>query len=180
MSLAHKCLLTDFSTLETKLIAQKTSLSQYESEVPFQTGVQSSHKLLDVYHGTDVTSASTLRHLRINAQMQKAILHGDTCSGSVRILSQFRQLSLCNEYVPRNMKRNHKDFFCMNRILFSSQCAIQIWKRLHSDDFSFISKINRSAKTSDTKNCAIHHRRHFEDNCWFVHTYHICLRDELS
>lgn len=129
LSLAHKCLLTAFSTLETNLIAQETSLSQYESEVPFQTGVQSTHKphkLLDIYHGTDVTSASTPRHLRINAQMQKAILHGDTCSGSMRILSQFSQLSLCNEYVPRNMKRNHKDFFCMNKILFSSHCAIQI------------------------------------------------------
>lgn len=59
MSLANKCLLTAFSTLETNFIAQKTSLSQYESEVPFQTGVQSNHELVDIYHGTDVTSAST-------------------------------------------------------------------------------------------------------------------------
>lgn len=66
-------------------------------------------------------------HLRINAQMQKAILHGDTSNGSMRILSQFSQLSLCNEYVPRNMKRNHKDI-CMNKIIFSSRCAIQIWE----------------------------------------------------
>lgn len=51
MSLANKCLLTAFSTLETNFIAQKTSLSQYESEVPFQTGVQSNHELVDIYHG---------------------------------------------------------------------------------------------------------------------------------
>lgn len=89
------------------------SLSQYESEIPFQTGVQSTHELVDTYHGTDVTSASTSRHLGINAQMQKAVLRRDTCSGSMRMLSQFSQLSLCNEYVPRNMKRNHKDI-CMN------------------------------------------------------------------
>lgn len=147
MSLAHKFLLAAFSALETSL-KKNTSLSQYESEVPSQTGIQSTHKLMDIYHGTNVTSASTPRHLRINAQMQKERLHGETCSGSMRILWQFSQLSLCNEYVPRNMKRKHKDI-CMNTILFWS--AIRIWEIAFRGFLFTFKNINRIAKKSDIK-----------------------------